>query len=603
MANKLDDYNENNSNFTSYKGTTGDDNVTNQDIDFSGFWIYTFEGNDTVTIDATSNDFMEIFDGLGNDTYTINKPLGYNYKTDIDHIPELNFKGLKGAIYLTFSPQEFDGSDHVLDIDMTLGEAKYTTGTSESIDTFSGFSTINVLAFNSFHRSTSITIKGDNESNMFRIAANTKVTIDGNSGTDVIDIAAASDITVDLRDQSGIAATFNNIEGILISLKSGPGNVTLIGDEKDNIFKSGEGDDTVYGYGGNDFIYVDSGTDVHYGGEGVDTALFSSPYREHVFEIDPDNPTKITVSGDGRPTNGYQGNIGINEFNNFEFFQFADSRYELKSGKLIKAKEQFEDKSAGIIYDVGITEIFSREKHDGLTYRDSASGDPVIFPPDFYGYDLIKTKQGDFNGDGLEDAVLFGIANFWGRNVNNPDDLIAEQSEKVTILLNDGKGGFISGQHLINGNSYYRVDAYGGDIGDLNNDGIDDIVSVASPDKFSVKDDGILILMSQPDGTFSDVTSTIIDERYITERDDKEVLQYGSRSLTIEDFDGDGWKDIYLENNTAETNALLFNNEGKSFGEKKVVQKTISLNMQDMVLIIGRVIQWILIKMVIKILL
>ena len=37
--------------------------------------------------------------------------------------------------------------------------------------------------------------------------------------------------------------------------------------------------------------------------------------------------------------------------------------------------------------------------------------------------------------------------------------------------------------------------------------------------------------------------------------------------------------------------------------KKKVVQKTISLNMQDMVLIIERVIQWILIKMVIKILL
>ena len=68
-------------------------------------------------------------------------------------------------------------------------------------------------------------------------------------------------------------------------------------------------------------------------------------------------------------------------------------------------------------------------------------------------------------------------------NVNNPDDLIAEQSEKVTILLNDGKGSFVSGQHLINGNSYYRVDAYGGDVGDLNNDGIDDIVSITAPDE------------------------------------------------------------------------------------------------------------------------
>ena len=569
MANKLDDYNENNSNFTSYKGTTGDDNVTTQDIDFSGFWIYTFEGNDTVTIEATSTNFIQIFDGLGNDSYTVTVPASYDYNLDLDHIVELNFKGLKGAVGLDFSPQDFDGSDHTLDIDMILGEAKYTTATSESIDTFSGFSKISVISFNEYHSDFKVTIKGNNESNIIRITDTAKIIIDGNGGTDVIEILSGSDLVVDLRDQSGTGGTFKNIEGIVITTKYGPGNITLIGDEKDNIFKSGDGDDTIYGYGGNDFIYVDSGTDIHYGGEGEDTAIFSSPYREHIIEIDPDNPTKVNISGEGRPTNSFQGNIGINEFNNFEFFQFADSKYELKSGKIIKAKQLFEDKSASIIFDVGITEIFSTEKHGGFKYDNSVSGIDPVFPPGFYGYDLIKTKQGDFNGDGLQDAVIFGTSNFWGMNVNNPDDLIAEQSEKVTILLNDGKGSFVSGQHLINGNSYYREDAYGGDVGDLNNDGIDDIVSITAPDKYTVKDDGILILMSQPDGTFSDVTSTIIDERYITERDDKEVLQYGSRSLTIEDFDGDGWKDIYLENNTAETNALLFNNEGKSFGEKE----------------------------------
>ena len=174
---------------------------------------------------------------------------------------------------------------------------------------------------------------------------------------------------MDLRDQSGTKGTFKNIEGIIINYKISPGNITLIGDEKDNIFKSGDGDDTIYGYGGNDFIYVDSGTDIHYGGEGNDTAIFSSTYRDHIIEIDPDNPTKVTISGEGRPSNSEPGNIGINEFNNFEFFRFAGSKYELKSGKLIEAKEQFEDKSAGIIYDVGITEIFSREKHDGFNLQ------------------------------------------------------------------------------------------------------------------------------------------------------------------------------------------------------------------------------------------
>jgi hypothetical protein len=569
MANKLDDYNENNSNFLSYKGTAEDDNVTNIDIDFSGWELYTFEGNDTVTIEADSRSFIEIYDGLGNDTYKVTKPATYNYLIDLDHIVELDFKGLNRYVSLKFAPHEFDGSLHTLDVDMTLGEAIYKTATSESIDTFSGISKIDITAFTSFYSQLKVSLKGNNESNIFRILDGTKATIDGGSGTDLIDIVTQSDLVVDLRDQSGTKGTFKNIEGIIINYKISPGNITLIGDEKDNIFKSGDGDDTIYGYGGNDFIYVDSGTDIHYGGEGNDTAIFSSTYRDHIIEIDPDNPTKVTVSGEGRPSNSEPGNIGINEFNNFEFFRFAGSKYELKSGKLIEAKEQFEDKSAGIIYDVGITEIFSREKHDGFKYDNSVSGIDPVFPPDFYGYDLIKTKQGDFNGDGLQDAVLFGVSNFWGMNVNNPDDLIPEQSEKITILLNDGKGSFVSGQHLINGNSYYRVDAYGGDVGDLNNDGIDDIVSVAAPDKYTVRDDGIVILMSQPDGTFSDVTSTIVDERYLTERDDKEVLQYGSRSLTIEDFDGDGWKDIYLENNLAETNALLFNNKGKSFGEKE----------------------------------
>ena len=38
-----------------------------------------------------------------------------------------------------------------------------------------------------------------------------------------------------------------------------------------------------------------------------DTAIFSSPYREHIIEIDPDNPTKVNISGEGRPTNSFPG--------------------------------------------------------------------------------------------------------------------------------------------------------------------------------------------------------------------------------------------------------------------------------------------------------
>ena len=84
------------------------------------------------------------------------------------------------------------------------------------------------------------------------------------------------------------------------------------------------------------------------------------------------------------------------------------------------------------------------------------------------------------------------------------------------------------------------------------------------------------LLVSQPDGTFSDKTSSIIDERYTVERNDGtfEFLQYNSRSITIGDFDGDGWSDIFLENLNSNTTSLLFNNEGKSFGEKPEGEST-----------------------------
>ena len=525
MTDKLENYQENNQ--TAYKGTASDDNITITDIDFSGYFVYTFEGNDTLVLENPKNK-LEIYDGLGNDSYTLIEASSFDYNFDQDHILELDFKGFLDTSSLKFFKLDYNGSDQVLDIDMSLGTATYTTETTEDIDTFSGFIKIDISVFNEVQKDVTVTVKGNDKSNIFKISDFTKATIDGKDGTDVIEINVGKDLTIDLRDQSGTEGTFKNIEGIAITNYQ-PSNVTLKGDDNGNIFKSGEGNDTVYGYGGNDFIYVDSGTDIHYGGEGKDTAIFASAYRHHTIEIDSDDPTKVTVSGDGRPTNSNQGNIGNNEFNNFEFFQFADSKYELKSGKLTRVKELFEDESAGILYDVGITEILSSEKHDGYIYADSASGEEVVFDPNFFGWSLIKTKHGDFNGDGLLDAVIFGSNNFDGQNVNNIEDKNnPESSEKITILLNDGEGGFTSGQHLINGNDYYRINLYGGDVGDLNNDGIDDIVGVAKPDASWNQDDGIVILLSQPDGTFSDATSTIIDERYSIERNGEnlDVLQY-----------------------------------------------------------------------------
>ena len=346
MADRFEDYQEDNQ--TAYKGTAGDDDITINDIDFgSGNSVYTFEGNDTLVLKDPTRP-LEVYDGLGDDSYTLIESSSFEYNFDADHIPELNFRGFKDASSLKFLKLEYNGSNQVLVIDMSLGTATYTTDTTEDIDTFSGFTKIDISQFNVVQLDVTVTAKGNENSNIFRIADTTKATIDGKGGTDVIEIFVGKDLTIDLRDQSGTEGTFKNIEGIAITNYQ-PSNVTLKGDDNNNIFKSGDGNDTVYGYGGNDFIYVDSGTDIHYGGEGKDTAIFASAYRHHTIEIDSDNPTKVTVSGDGRPTNSNQGNIGNNEFNNFEFFQFADSKYELKSGKLTKVKELFEDSYRGHI--------------------------------------------------------------------------------------------------------------------------------------------------------------------------------------------------------------------------------------------------------------
>ena len=171
---------------------------------------------------------------------------------------------------------------------MSLGTATYTTETTEDIDTFSGFIKIDISDFNEVQKDATVTLKGNDKSNIFKIADFTKATLDGKGGTDVIEINVGKDLTIDLRDQSGTEGSFKNIEGIAISNYQ-PSNVTLKGDDDDNIFKSGDGNDTVYGYGGNDFIYVDSGADIHYGGEGKDTAIFASAYRHHTIEIDSDD--------------------------------------------------------------------------------------------------------------------------------------------------------------------------------------------------------------------------------------------------------------------------------------------------------------------------
>ena len=166
MTDKFEDYEENNQ--TAYKGTAGDDNITVSEIDFSGFFVYTFEGDDTVVIENPQS-YIEIFDGLGSDSYTLIESSSFDYNLDTDHILELDFRGFKDTTPLKFFKLDYNGSDQVLDIDMSSGTAKYTTDTTEDIDTFSGFIKIDISDFNVQQRDVAVTVTGNDESNIIRI--------------------------------------------------------------------------------------------------------------------------------------------------------------------------------------------------------------------------------------------------------------------------------------------------------------------------------------------------------------------------------------------------------------------------------------------------
>ena len=79
MTDKLENYQENNQ--TAYKGTASDDSITITDIDFSGSFVYTFEGNDTLVLENPKNK-LEIYDGLGSDNYTLIESSSFDYNLD-----------------------------------------------------------------------------------------------------------------------------------------------------------------------------------------------------------------------------------------------------------------------------------------------------------------------------------------------------------------------------------------------------------------------------------------------------------------------------------------------------------------------------------------
>ena len=133
-------------------------------------------------------------------------------------------------------------------------------------------------------------------------------------------------------------------------------------------------------------------------------------------------------------------------------------------------------------------------------------------------------RAGNFNDDEYQDIVISSensIYNFENL-ANESDGINQEKLPRTHIFLNDGKGSYISGFNLFEGMDHYRFRSYGQpQVADLNNDGIDDILSQngAGGGSGLITDHGIGLFLSNPDGTFFDATDRLDIKKNEIQRD------------------------------------------------------------------------------------
>jgi Ca2+-binding RTX toxin-like protein len=93
----------------------------------------------------------------------------------------------------------------------------------------------------------------------------------------------------------------------------GAGGDRLFGNERDNIFNGGVGNDTIIGNTGNDTIIIGDGRDRVEGGDGIDTAVYNN----------------LVYQGNNIPLRQTGNIVNVNStdtLTNVEFIQFSDVR-------------------------------------------------------------------------------------------------------------------------------------------------------------------------------------------------------------------------------------------------------------------------------------
>ena len=211
----------------------------------------------------------------------------------------------------------------------------------------------------------------------------------------------------------------------------------------------------------------------------------------------------------------------------------------------IDGRDIFVDKGTNNLFHLGLNPRYLTKKHSGYTY-----GTGAVFGPGFWGDGLLSCSSADLNGDEYPDAIMGTALMFSGGDdatqydVNNP-----EIRERVHFLINNGDGSFSDGTDLLTGTDFHRITAYKEiHVGDLNGDGLDDIATESASAGGIVRGEGILLLVSQPDGTYKDETSKIEFDRIDVPRDgyvQENVLGANGGSIFFFDLNGDGYKDLF----------------------------------------------------------
>jgi len=259
---------------------------------------------------------------------------------------------------------------------------------------------------------------------------------------------------------------------------------------------------------------------------------------------DPSGEESVTVTKDGELTYSITCSSGTRS---------ATSEVNITANPINQTGVYRQEDGTDIFLDAGTQNIFQMplveqyltEKYEGYTY-----GTGVVFPPNYWGNGLISCETSDLNSDNNPDIVaITNIMYSGGENAEN-DNKYPEIIPRIHFLLNNGDGTFSDDHNLIPGTDYHRVSGYKeANKGDLNNDGLDDFLLESIGSSGLVRGNGMLVLMSQADGTWQDETDKIQFSRRenIQRRDyvQENVLGANGGPLLMFDLNGDGYKDLF----------------------------------------------------------